>query len=203
MSRLSLAQTTIGKPKTVNLIDLPVPPTFGLCHCGCGQKTKLAPYSNATAGWKKGEPLRFISRHHPRRNTPIAIRVEDRGYKTKCWIWLRRINDSGYGLATRNGKEKQRAHRVVYEMVKGKIPVGLTLDHLCRVRCCVNPSHLEPVTTGVNTRRGSVTRLTAGDVQQIRQLHADGIPYADLARQFGVCAEHISNICEKKKWSTV
>lgn len=47
------------------------------------------------------------------------------------------------------------AHRVVYEHELGPIPAGLTLDHLCRVRSCVNPAHLEPVTIGVNVLRGN------------------------------------------------
>lgn len=46
------------------------------------------------------------------------------------------------------------AHRIAYELVVGPIPEGLTLDHLCRVRRCVNPEHLEPVTMGENLRRG-------------------------------------------------
>lgn len=67
-----------------------------------------------------------------------------------CWLWLGSINRStGYGHL---GDES--AHRIVYEIERGPIPAGLTLDHLCRVRCCVNPTHLEPVTHRVNCLRG-------------------------------------------------
>lgn len=46
-----------------------------------------------------------------------------------------------------------RAHRFSYERAVGPIPAGLQIDHLCRVRACVNPAHLEPVTCGENVRR--------------------------------------------------
>lgn len=51
-----------------------------------------------------------------------------------------------------------RAHRFAYELVKGPIPEGLTLDHLCNVPLCVNPDHLEPVTLSENIRRANVQR---------------------------------------------
>lgn len=46
------------------------------------------------------------------------------------------------------------AHRVAYELTRGPIPAGMEIDHLCRVRSCVNPDHLEAVTRGENLRRG-------------------------------------------------
>lgn len=60
---------------------------------------------------------------------------------------------SGYGHLRRD-KVCILAHRFSYELRNGKIPEGLELDHLCRVPCCVNPDHLEPVTSAENTRRG-------------------------------------------------
>ncbi len=59
----------------------------------------------------------------------------------------------GYGLAWHKG-HNNLAHRRVYELLRGPIPEGLTLDHLCRERSCVNPDHLEPVTFRENIRRG-------------------------------------------------
>lgn len=70
-----------------------------------------------------------------------------------CWFWLELKNQSGYGLFTLNQKNIL-AHRFSYSLVNGPIPAGLTIDHLCRVRHCVNPSHLEAVTHLVNTLRG-------------------------------------------------
>ena len=67
-----------------------------------------------------------------------------------CWLWLKETNTKGYGRY-----RKLMAHRVVYEAHRGPIPEGLTLDHLCRVRSCVNPSHLEPVSMRDNILRGT------------------------------------------------
>lgn len=71
-----------------------------------------------------------------------------------CWMWLGYIDYDGYGKTTEN-RRHQLAHRVVYARLVGPIPQGLTIDHLCRRRACVNPEHLEPVTQKVNTLRGN------------------------------------------------
>jgi hypothetical protein len=70
-----------------------------------------------------------------------------------CWIWTGTLNNKGYGRVALNAKQPL-AHRFFYKWFKGDIPEGLELDHLCRVRCCVNPDHLEPVTRTVNVLRG-------------------------------------------------
>jgi hypothetical protein len=69
-----------------------------------------------------------------------------------CWIWQLAPNDNGYGKA-KHRTVRYLAHRLVYTYIKGEIPEGMQLDHLCRVRICVNPDHLEPVTGGENIRR--------------------------------------------------
>lgn len=71
-----------------------------------------------------------------------------------CWIWHGAIQSNGYGRTWINPK-RPFVHRAVYELVRGPIPEGLILDHLCRVRCCVNPDHLQPVTDRVNILRGT------------------------------------------------
>lgn len=76
---------------------------------------------------------------------------------TDCWIWTGATNTAGYGVIGVKRDDKYRmamAHRVVYVLSGGEIPEGLQLDHLCRVRFCVRPSHLEPVTCKENLRRG-------------------------------------------------
>ncbi len=62
-----------------------------------------------------------------------------------CWIWMGGISPDGYS----NGM-----YRKSYLHFRGEIPKGLHLDHLCRVRCCVNPWHLEAVTCHENILRG-------------------------------------------------
>lgn len=71
----------------------------------------------------------------------------------KCVIWTAAEKDKGYG-AFWDGTRTRRAHQVSYELVIGPVPAGLQLDHLCRVRNCVAPAHLEAVTGEENRRRG-------------------------------------------------
>lgn len=74
---------------------------------------------------------------------------------TDCWLWVGAIDPtSGYGSFTPSTRKRSSAHRWGYLNLVGPIPEGLHLDHLCRVRHCVNPAHLEPVTPLENTRRG-------------------------------------------------
>ena len=70
-----------------------------------------------------------------------------------CWVWKGTVVDRGYGHFYADSKAV-RAHRWSYQHFVGPIPEGLVLDHLCRNTLCVNPSHLEPVTSAENARRG-------------------------------------------------
>ena len=75
---------------------------------------------------------------------------------TGCWLWLKSRSRDGYGW-TSLGDKTYQAHRLVYRLLAGEPPEGTVLDHLCRVRHCVNPAHLEPVTPGENLRRSELT----------------------------------------------
>ena len=88
---------------------------------------------------------------------PSELRAEKRFWNSiwlgdGCWLWTATKNPNGYGTFW-DGRKTWRAHRFAYELLVGPIPEGLQLDHLCRVRDCVNPDHLEPVTNAENTLR--------------------------------------------------
>ena len=98
-----------------------------------------------------------------------------------CWLWIACKSTAGYGDFGNEGE----AHRWSYKHFVGPIPEGLELDHLCRVRNCVNPAHLEPVTHRENVLRGDapcaknalVTHCPAGhpyDDENTRQMPRGG-----------------------------
>jgi hypothetical protein len=90
-----------------------------------------------------------------RSNTSSEERFWSHVQKTSdCWNWTASVCTSGYGQFTYKGRNRL-AHRLAYELIRGDIPNGLTIDHLCRNRRCVNPSHLEAVPIGINVKRGT------------------------------------------------
>lgn len=79
---------------------------------------------------------------------------------THCWLSAGAKNRQyGYGRFDVSIKERVVAHRWAYEDLRGEIPEGLVLDHLCRHKLCVNPWHLEPVSLAVNVQRGYIGAL--------------------------------------------
>ena len=76
-----------------------------------------------------------------------------------CWLWTRPLNADGYGRFS-VGYRNMNSHKWSYEYHVAAVPEGLHLDHLCRVRHCVNPWHLEPVTSAINTKRGERAQRT-------------------------------------------
>ena len=89
----------------------------------------------------------------------FARTIED---ENGCWLWQGGKNTEGYGYIRVGGRQIS-VHRAAYLDRVGPIPAGLELDHLCRVRHCCNPAHLEPVTGRENLHRSPVTlaRLNA------------------------------------------
>lgn len=173
---------------------------FGYCHCRCGQKTRLAKITNKKRYRVAGMPYRY-AHGHDRCKSGQPYSIENRGYKTPCWVWQRHINKSGYGMMRDHsmGGKLRSAHRTYYEQRRGKVPDGMTLDHLCRVRQCVNPEHLEPVTHLVNVLRGVSCTITSDKISEVKRLLSQGTFQIQVARLVGISQAAVSDIKLGKK----
>lgn len=119
----------------------------------------------------------------------LCIPVPESG----CWIWYDTDNLwKGYARVTHMGKQ-HRAHRLMYTLTRGPIPDGLELDHLCRVRCCINPYHLEPVTSHVNNLRGVKFRSSPSHCR-------NGHPLTTETAVMDYRGSRCCLVCRKGKW---
>lgn len=85
----------------------------------------------------------------PRMRNKVAVDAD-----SGCWLWIGSRNSRGYGLTSTRGV-LALTHRRSYELLVAPIPDGLTIDHLCLVKRCLNPEHLEPVPRAENIRRAA------------------------------------------------
>lgn len=78
------------------------------------------------------------------RGAPIVDRILAKVTQASdgCWIFEGCLTERGYGHI-RDGRKMRMAHRVMFEAVRGPLPEGHEIDHLCRRRACVNLDHLE------------------------------------------------------------
>lgn len=121
-----------------------------------------------------GLPERFESKISPEPNSG-------------CWLWTGGLSRSGYGYTyTARRHNMECAHRVVYKLLRGPIPDGLQIDHLCRMRCCVNPEHMECVTGPVNTRRGGNALKTV--CKRGHLLSGENLFFSSGTRQCRICS---------------
>lgn len=129
-------------------------------------------------GWCRPHYSRWLRTGDPIDRRPSLVeRFWAKVDKTPlCWEWTAHLSRDGYGKFSADGRKIEGAHRVAYELLVGPIPEGMQLDHVCRNRSCVRPSHLEVVTNAENQRRG-----IAGEVLRRRLLAIDeckhGHPY--------------------------
>ena len=163
------------------------------CECGCGQKTSVPKWSNASRGWVKGQPIRFVKGHQRRR---IEVRIDP---DTGCWS---REGTTKYAQVVLDGKVDY-LHRAVYESLIGSIPDGCELDHaVCQTKSCFNPWHLEPVPHAVNVQRGSKATLKPAEVVEIRAAKG-ALSSRELSTLYGVTSDTIKDIWRGETWKNL
>jgi len=165
---------------------------IGYCRCGCDGRTK--------AGKQKGTVRDYLNGHATRKLS--AVRVDP---TTDCWLWLKSLHTNGYGVAYSDdgNHERKQAHRMVWEWVYGDIPIGFELDHLCRNRACVNPTHIRLATRAENTQCGLIAKLNPNEVQRIRHLRKQGLSERRIAGMVGVSRGTISGVVRNQTWKNV
>jgi hypothetical protein len=171
-----------------------------MCECGCGKHAPISPQTDHKRGRVKGQPFRFCQGHGKRKDFDTQYEIMDAGHTSLCWIWVggtRGPTNRQYGVYHRFDGSRVGAHVFSVERSGREIPVGMEVDHLCRVPLCVNPDHLEVVSHLENVRRSRRAKLTIEDARQIRQA-PEGC--RRLARRYGVSPTTIMRIREGSTW---
>lgn len=155
---------------------------------------------------RRGDPnLAWEQGKYPRASLSDRFwRRVQKGSPGECWLWIGMGNQDGYGMvvtAIVNGKTTATmAHRFAYQELRGPIPEGFELDHLCRVRTCVNPDHLEVVTHAENIRRSANHNASKNRCIRGHELSdANLIVQADGRRNCRECARRASREYAAKK----
>ena len=174
-----------------------------LCGCGCGGTTPVANRTNSRDHWVKGQPRQFIRGHNLRRSLTVRFWTKvDKNGPNGCWVWIAAKDSNGYGrfMVSDTSGRISPAHRVSYTLVRGPIPIGLEIDHLCRVHACVNPDHLELVSHTANVKRG-----LAGNKNATKSHCPQGHPYNLFNTIMRIKDGHCSRICrtcKRERWQT-
>ena len=113
---------------------------------------------------------------------------------TPCWIWTGVRNQKGYARFW-NGQTLSTAHRYAYSYFVGPIPLGLTIDHLCQHRACVNAEHLEPVTLEENFRR---SLKPGGQINAVKTHCPQGHPYDLINTIFAKRGDRECRTCKRE-----
>jgi HNH endonuclease len=193
----------------------------GLCMCGCGRMTSLAPQSYTDTGQVKGTPMRFMQGHRIEslgKRLPVKERLLGRIRKVPgrngCWLWLGTKDTSGYGQLSVVGR-MTLVHRISFELFRGKIPPNKQVLHKCDTPACIRPKHLFLGNDVINSRdrvakgrqaRGegnARSKLTNEDVVNIRKQREEGYTLEELSKEFGVCTAQIWLICKRRFWKHI
>lgn len=139
--------------------------------------TPPRPSPHDTVGGRDRMATRYIKPISPKQFSAAAlVRFWAKVDKSKsCWLWLGSREVHGYGVW-----RTFRAHRVAFTLAKGPIPDGLVIDHLCRTRLCVNPAHMEAVTSEENVARG--IGASALNARKSHCINGHAVP---LGRKYG------------------
>ena len=123
-----------------------------------------------------------------------------------CWLWQGYKQRDGYGVFCLTKHKEVMAHRWAYTHSKGAIPAGMEIDHVCSVRNCVNPAHLEAVTHAANVQRGvarggySVHHKLLGALNAVKTHCKNGHPYSgDNLRIDASSGARRCRICDREK----
>lgn len=159
------------------------------------------------------------NKHRPHRDV-LDLLLEDDGLlppMDSCWLWAGETDERGFGVITREG-ETVLAHRVAYEAANGvDLSESTFIQHRCRKRACINPSHMFIVEQGgdgpdppprdagrLRGERSPLSKLTAEAVREIRSRWEDEDGSAeDLALEYGVHPATIYSIVRRETWKHV
>lgn len=176
-------------------LTIDIPP--GLCHCGCGQRTRIARSTRRERGWIKGEPIRYVHGHHGRL-LPSGWVEKPGPLETPCKVWTGTIASDGY--PRRRGEDTTMVHRQRWIARNGPVPAGMELEHRCQDRACVEEGHLDLITVHVKVLRSRLTKLAAEQVAEIRSL-AGCCTQREIARRFGIGQSQVSRIVNRQsRW---
>jgi hypothetical protein len=137
--------------------------------------------------------------HVQRTRLLIPFHEEPGPLDSPCWVCELAVNNKGYARIRRYGRE-WLAHRWMWKELRGPIPEGLVIDHLCRVTRCINPEHLEPVDFDENVHRGRGTIVTREQAIEIRRLRHLGLTYQQCGDQVGVSGANARSVIRGRSW---
>jgi len=161
---------------------------LGLCQCGCGGTTMVPRKNDRYHGYVAGVPRPYMKGHST--GMPQTWTSKNMGYITPCDIWAGAMSGK-YGWA----RGRRQAHIVAYERVRGPIPKGLVVHHLCHQPACVRVDHMQLVTLRehryLHPEARRLSRLTQ---EQIDEIRGSPLTLSHLAKEYGISRTHASKI---------